>query len=462
MNLFFSRSENGTKSLAKIKLLPIFLLPVILILLSACRHRAHITLRLAGDDWFLKTLTDTRMIPEFEEQSGFRVFVVRENDKKIMSELDRGAQAGEPGLDIVVVRHRWLGTLVKKGQVQPIDSFLSDSTLHDPKFVPQQQLFGNWWRELSSYDNQTYGFPFTGLTTLLCYRKDLIEDVGNQRDFQGRYHRELKPPSTWQEYNQLAEFFNRPKDGFYGTYIQGKQGLALWYEWLNLIYAFGGNILDTQHGWEYGDIVVNSPQNVAATKEYVQLKAFSPPDTLKFGWMEAQSSLQKGNVFMGLLWSDQAPFLEDPAESKVAGKIGYSLIPSSPGPPFSQMEGLTYLIPTQSQHARAAYRFLEWLMSSQLQTEQTLEGSGSLRQSVYENPEVKKLPYTAAFLASIPVAKAKPIVPEADETIAAMEVRVSEIVSGQSPAQAGLDKLALDLQRVLGGKAKLRYPPRGK
>ena len=75
--------------------------------------------------------------------------------------------------------------------------------------------------------------------------------------------------------------------------------------------------------------MVNSPQNVAATEQYVKLIAFSPPDTLKYGWGEAQSALQQGHVFMGLLWNDQAPFLEDPAVSKVAGKIGYSLIPST-------------------------------------------------------------------------------------------------------------------------------------
>ena len=33
------------------------------------------------------------------------------------------------------MRHRLLGALVQKGQVQPIDSFLSDSTVHDADFV---------------------------------------------------------------------------------------------------------------------------------------------------------------------------------------------------------------------------------------------------------------------------------------------------------------------------------------
>jgi len=419
------------------------------------------TIRLAGDEWFLNSLVKSGAIPDFEKQTGIQVEVINKNDRVIISELEVAKAASSTsadGLDVIVVRHRWLGALVQKGEVRAIDSLLNDPSLRDPAFDPQQQLFRNWWRELSTDHGRTYGFPYTGLTTFLCYRKDLLENPANQREFQKRYRRRLKPPASWEEYTQLAEFFNRPQDGFYGTYIQGKQGLALWYEWLNLIYAFGGNILDTQHGWEYGDIVINSPQNVAATRQYVRLKDFSPPDTLKFGWMEAQSALQQGRVFMGLLWSDQAPFLEDPAVSKVAGKIGYSLIPSNSGKEFSQLEGLTYLIPAESPHPREAYKFLQWAMSDSVQVRLALEGTGLLRKSVYENAAVKKLPYASTFVASIPLAREKPTIPESDEMMSAMQRHVFEIVSGQASAQAGLDTLALDLQRILGGKARLRYP----
>jgi multiple sugar transport system substrate-binding protein len=397
------------------------------------------------------------MIAAFEKQSGIHVEILHKNDRTVMSDLDRGPSSPDDGLDVLVMRHRLLGALVQKGQVQPIDSLLADPTLHDASFTPQQQLFPGWWRELSSYGNNTYGFPFTSLSTFLCYRKDLLDDPANERTFKARYHRALRPPTSWTEYMQLAEFFNRPNEHFYGTYIQGKQGLALWYEWLNLIYSFGGNILDTRHGWEYGDIVVNSPQNIAATEQYVKLIAFSPPDTLNYGWGEAQSALQQGHVFMGLLWNDQAPFLEDPAASKVAGKIGYSLIPSTSGEPFSQMEGLTYLIPKESRHPREAYQFIEWTLSAQVQIQQTLKGSSSARKSTYDDLKVKELPYTSTFLASVPVAKAKPTVPQSAEMTDAMERRVFEIISGKCSAQAGLDSLALDLQHILGNRARLRY-----
>ena len=416
-----------------------------------------VVLRLAGDEWFLTSLTKTQMLAVFEKQTGIHVDVVYRNDRAIMSDLDRGAQSDDGLLDVVVMRHRLLGALIQRGQVQPIDPFLSDRAVHDTSFIPQKQLFPNWWRELSSYENHIYGYPFTCLTTFLCYRKDLLNDRNNQLNFKARYHRELRAPATWQEYLQEAEFFTRPNEHFYGTYIQGKQGLALWYEWLNLIYSFGGDILDTHHGWEYGDIVVNSPQNVTATEQYVKAIAFSPPDTLNFGWNEAQSALQQGHVFVGLLWNDQAPFLEDPAVSKVAGKIGYSLIPTNSGKPFSQLEGLTYLIPTESKNPREAYRFIHWAMSAQVQDRQAVNGSSSARKSTYDSPQVKALPYAPTFLASVAIAKPKPTIAESAEMIEAMERRVSDIVKGRNSAQTGLDDLALDLQHILGGKAKLRY-----
>ena len=42
----------------------------------------------------------------------------------------------------------------------------------------------------------------------------------------------------------------------------------------------------------------------------------------------------------------------------------------------------------------------------------------------------------------------------------AMERHVADVVSGRASARAGLNSLALDLQRILGNKAQLRYSVR--
>jgi hypothetical protein len=53
-----------------------------------------ITIRLAGEAWFLDSLTNSGMIPVFERQSGTRVEVVHKDDRNIMSGLDRGPNLG--------------------------------------------------------------------------------------------------------------------------------------------------------------------------------------------------------------------------------------------------------------------------------------------------------------------------------------------------------------------------------
>jgi len=58
----------------------------------------------------------------------------------------------------------------------------------------------------------------------MCYRKVFWMIQANQRSLQSALSTEnLKPPATWQEYTELAEFFTHPAKHFYGTYIQGKR-----------------------------------------------------------------------------------------------------------------------------------------------------------------------------------------------------------------------------------------------
>jgi ABC-type glycerol-3-phosphate transport system substrate-binding protein len=97
-------------------------------------------------------------------------------------------------------------------------------------------------------------------------------------------------------------------------------------------------------------------------------------------------------------------------------------------------------------------------MSAQVQIQQTLNGSSSARISTYDEFKVKDLPYTSTFMASVPVAIPKPTIPESADMTDAMERHLSDIVNGRNSPQAGLDSLALELQRLLGNKARLRYP----
>ncbi len=421
----------------------------------ACGAEPGGKIRFAGEKWFLNSLVKTNRIPEFERQTGIAVEIIYRDHQDVLEDLSRATSSGG-AYDLVLMRHRFLGSLVDRQLVQPIDSYVTDRALR--AFDPAQQLFEPWWREISCFNNHVYGYPYTLLTPYVCYRKDLLNNPAEREQFKKRYGIEPQPPRSWEMYLRLAEFFTRPEQDFYGTYIQGKRHIALWYEWLNFCYSFGGNILATDHGEHYGDIVVNSPQNVAATELYLSLLPFSPPDTLTYDWMGAQHALQQGRAFMGLLWNDQAPFLEDPKVSKVAGKIGYCLIPSAVNKPFSQLEGWTYLTPSGARRPREAFRFMEWALSQDVQIDECIQGAQSPRKSTYLDLRIKNLPFTQVFLDSVPVAKPKPTIAEGNRITDIIIVGLHDIVTRKYAAKRGLDAIARQIHSVLGTKAVLRYP----
>jgi multiple sugar transport system substrate-binding protein len=149
--------------------------------------------------------------------------------------------------------------------------------------------------------------------------------------------------------------------------------------------------------------------------------------------------------------------LEDASVSKVAHKMSYALIPSAIGKPFSQLEGWAYLIPTESKHPREAYRLIEWAMSPDVQIQQTLKGGASARIATYDDRMVRAIPYVPVFLESIPIGIPKPTVPESSQMTEIMQRGLSEIVTRKRTPREGLDAMAIEVQRILGSKAKMRF-----
>jgi multiple sugar transport system substrate-binding protein len=61
---------------------------------------------------------------------------------------------------------------------------------------------------LLRWGNRAYALPVLGEAPLCFYRLDLFADAGHQAAFRARYRRDLAPPATWEEFADIAEFFN--------------------------------------------------------------------------------------------------------------------------------------------------------------------------------------------------------------------------------------------------------------
>jgi len=396
---------------------------------------------------------------QFEEQTGIDVEIEMYEHSEAVNKvmLDLNSQRGR--YDFILQPHRELGRFVENGHLVPLEQFMDDPALRDPDFKPEDVLYDRLWKEISWYDGKVYGFPFTALTMYMWYRKDLVDDPEEQAGFKAKYGYDLAPAQNWDQYRDLAEWFTRPDENFYGTALQGKRHEALWYEWLNFLYSFGGDMMEVDSGSECGPIIVNSPEAIAATEYYKSLMAYSPPDTLNYFWDDVMALMQQDRVFELIMWNDATYAVsEDTEASKVAGKMGFDLVPQGQGGKVGQVEGWTYLIPAYSKNQEAAFLFIQWMMEFQQQLEQHLNGGASARPDVYADPAVQKLAYAEASMATNEVAIPKPTIPESPQLTDILVRELSSYLAGAKDAQAALDAAATEMHALLGECAPLEYP----
>ena len=400
-----------------------------------------------------------KLAPEFEKRTGIKVeiemYEASETASKVM--LDLNSKRGR--YDFILQQHRNVGKFVTNGHVEPIERFMTSATLRDPNFKPEEQLYQGLWKEISWYGGKPYGFPFTALTMYEWYRADMLGDAKEREGFKAKYGYDLGPAQDWKQYRDIAEWFTRPDQGLYGTAIQGKRHEALWYEWLNFLYSFGGDMLDVKTGSECGPVIVNSPQAIAATEYYKSLMAFSPPDTLNYFWDDVMALMQQGKVAELIMWNDATYAVAvDENVSTVVGKMGFDLVPQGEGGKVAQVEGWSYLIPTSSKNKEAAYLFIQWMMEYDQQLNQHLNGGATPRPDVYASPEVQKLPYAKASMASNEVAKPKPTIPQSSEMTDILVRELSSYLADEKTAKEALDESAKEISAVLGSCAPMKYP----
>ena len=440
----------------------------------------------------------TALKGEFEEITGVEVIIEGLGHEEAVEKVTLDF-AGQTGVyDVVLQPHRALGKLVENGWVQPINTYYEDPALRDPNFSFEGDMLNEiWFRETCTYDDQVYALPFHFISMYLWWRYDLFEHPDEQAAFMEQYGYELpSPPVNWDEYRDVAEFFTREagdtlagevlENDFYGHAWGAARHVSTWYDFLNVMYSFGGRDIDLpdNRGDSYGPVVINSDESVAALEYIIELLDYAPPGVLSYTWDEKQAAQQSGIVAMAIQWDDATFAVEDPSQSEVAGRIAYSGVPIGEEK-MTQIEGWSYFIPTSSKKPELAWLFVQWAMGKDVQAAQMLLGGESALRPTYEVPEVAEIPYvpTGVYLKTggewvlatrevgdptglgVPqryvdainpatgdtsvTLVAKPTFPEEEQLTEAIILAVNQAVGGEVEPRAALDELAQKMQEIL-------------
>ncbi len=254
-----------------------------------------------------------------------------------------------------------------------------------------------WSKSLLSLQRfgwEVVGLPFHDGPECFIYRKDLFESETEQANYLKQYGKVLEVPQTWEDFHQVAQFFNRPADKLYGSiFACYPDGHNTVFDFCLQLWTRGGSLTD-----KAGNISINCQPAVDGLDFYRKIvndKTAVHPQSKDFESVAAGVAFANGEAAMMINWFGFAGMCEVDANSKVKGKVGVDLLPATAGKASASLNVYwLYTIAKGSKNKDVAYDFLKFATSAKQDKQLTLEGGIGCRLSTWKDPEVNEIiPY---------------------------------------------------------------------
>jgi sorbitol/mannitol transport system substrate-binding protein len=242
-------------------------------------------------------------------------------------------------------------------------------------------------------DGKLMAAPFYGESSMVMYRKDLMEKAGLT----------MPDAPTWEFIGQAARAMTDKAAETYGVCLRGKAG---WGENMAFLTAtsnsFGARWFDENWKPQF-----DQPEWKATLDYYLSLMADAgPPGASSNGFNENLALFNSGKCGMWIDATVAASFVTG-KDSTVADKVGFALAPDNGlGKRGNWLWAWSLAIPAGTQKEEAAQKFVGWATSKHY-TELVAEKEGwanvppGTRTSLYANPEYAKVPFAKMTLDSI-------------------------------------------------------------
>jgi multiple sugar transport system substrate-binding protein len=292
------------------------------------------------------------------------------------------------------------------------------------------------------------------------YRKDWFQRPELQKEFKDKYGWDLDAPKTYDQFMQIAEFFqNRKIDGktVYGASIyteRGSEGITMGVT--NVLYDYGFEYQNPDKPYDMQGFV-NSPGAAEGLELYKKLyECCTPPGASNVYMGESIDAFKSGQVAMHMNFAFTWPGLYK--DENVGGdKVGYFPNPAGPAGHFAQLGGQGISVLANTDNMDGALSYIKWFVGLDVQKKWMELGGFSCAIAVLESPEFQSSsPYAKTFLDSMAIVKDFWAEPSYAELLQAMQKRVHDyVVADQGTAKEALDELVQDWTEVFQSEGKL-------
>jgi multiple sugar transport system substrate-binding protein len=268
------------------------------------------------------------------------------------------------------------------------------------------------------------GVVFSLSLLTLFYNTELFQNAG------------ISAPANWEELKNVAkELTGGGKYGWVLNYgaPEGIGGVASY--WMCFLQQAGGKVYNDE-----GEPDFNNEVGVSALQVMVDLMPYTDPGSISYvGINDATNVFTAGNAAMMMNWPFMWKPANDPASSKVVGKVGTAILPAGPVSSASIDGTDAYTIAKNSPNPELSRKLIEFYLDKEVQKRQVIDtGWLPIRLSVLNDPEVQ----AAASNAAVVLEQAKYpydsfVTPDYNEVTTTIGVEIQKALSGsQSAADA--------------------------
>jgi len=346
--------------------------------------------------------------------------------------------------DIVIGDSQWIGRGATKGLYEELTDWL-------PTVVDLASIHERAARYLCEYpegSGRWFAAPCETDAVGMAYRRDWFEDPAEREAFRARFGRELEVPDTWEEFRQVAEFFQRPEQKRYGCALpSGRKYDALTMGVQNLLWAFGGawHAADSNQVQGY----LNTPESAAAVDFYASLLRLGPNGAEDLGYGDVLEAFSNGSTAMLLNYFAFFPGIQ----AQFGERVGFGVVPSQNGRRVASLggQGLSISSHIPEERKQLARDFIAWFLRQDVQEKWITKPAGfTANTSILSSREFREqTPYNGPFADSIAGMQDFWNVPVYNELLNVTQKYIGKAVDGELPTAQALDELAADKERIL-------------
>jgi multiple sugar transport system substrate-binding protein len=321
----------------------------------------------------------------FTEETGIEIEVVDVVETEQTTKLIQDYQTGARAYDTYSYWSDETADLAASGALLNLDEYVD-------KYKPDwnDPVWGNVGGDVtttatSKYLGSIYNVVMDGDYQLWVYRKDLFEDPNEKKAFKDKYGWDLQWPETFEQLDQLSEFFNRPEKGLLGCTDLRNQywGFSNWFQ----RYTSYDN--PDQFYWDNNmNPLITTDAGIKATEQHVNSLVWHHKDAISWGWPQQYANMAEGRAAITCAYPNMPKFLDTQnapdwlgVQSKVYHKLRSGV---SPGRVIGGAlirrtvwwPSIGHGVASNGKNTEAAYLLLQWASSGKVSTWLTANPAG--------------------------------------------------------------------------------------